>query len=296
MLDFNPINDPNTNIIFTQKKEFFLEMNEWEAKDAICEIGRRVWTKNYIASNDGNLSFKINEDRIVATPTLISKGFMKPSDLVVVNMKGEKVSGERVPTSEIKLHLHIYKSRPDISAVVHVHPPHATAFAIARKQLPKCILPEVEIFLGQIPITDYATPGSEEFARSIDPYIKNHFAFILTNHGAVTLGKDPFDAYYKMETLDQYCMILILAKQIGEWNTLDYKAMSEIFSIKERLGIPDPRSDFKCVEEICKPGVSPDPQSQPAKSPQSKEAKSPQSPNPEIESLVKIILKEKGLI
>lgn len=232
-------------------------MNEWEIKDALCEVGRRIWMRGYVASNDGNLSYRIDDNRVIATPTLISKGFMKPEDMVIIDMDGKQIGGFRKPTSELKFHLNIYKKRPDVRSVVHCHPPHATAFCVARCQLPKCILPEVEIFLGQIPIAPYATPGSVEFAKSIDPYIKDHSTFLLANHGTISFGADIFDAYYKTETVDQYCRILILASQIGDWKTLDFKSMSELFKIKEKLGIPEIRDLNKGLEEVCKPGVTP---------------------------------------
>ena len=232
-----------------------MRFNLWDAREQLCEIGKRLRLKNFVVSNDGNLSCRLDEDRILATPTRISKGFMNPDDLVIVDPEGKQIGGHKKPTSELKLHLEVYRKRPDISAVVHAHPPHATAFAIARTDLPKCVLPEVEIFLGQIPITDYATPGSAEFAKTVDPYIRDHYAFILASHGALTLGEEPFDAYYKMETLDQYCNILMLARQIGEWKTLDYKSMQELFKVKERMGIPEPRANLSSPEDICSPGV-----------------------------------------
>ncbi len=268
-------------------------MREIDAKYAICEIGRRIWTKNYVASNDGNLSCRLGKDRILATPTMISKGFMTPDDLVIVNLKGEQIAGVKKVTSEIKMHLHIYKNRNDIDAIVHAHPPHATAFAITKKQLPKCVLPEVEIFLGQIPIASYATPGTEEFAKSVDPYINQHFAFLLTNHGAVTLGKDPFDAYYKMETLDQYCMILILAKQLGELNKLDYNSMQDIFKLKEKYGISDPRDKSADYNTIC--SINPELKNNQSAGDNKNSSESPDIKN-QIENIVRQVLKEKNII
>ncbi|MCC7391946.1 class II aldolase/adducin family protein [Candidatus Sumerlaeota bacterium] len=222
-----------------------------ELRGALCEVGRRVWQKNYVASNDGNFSFRIAENAVLCTPTMISKGFMKPEDMVIVDLQGNQIGGSRKATSEIKIHLFIYQRRPDVYSVVHVHPPHATAFAVTRQELPKCVLPEIELFLGEIPLVPYATTGTWEFAHSIAPWVENHDAFLLTNHGAVTVGLDPYDAYYKMETLDQYCRILLLAAQAGDWNRIDHAGMMELLRVKEKLGVPDPRG-----VDFCAPGAA----------------------------------------
>lgn len=137
-----------------------------------------------------------------------------------------------------------------------MHPPHATAFAIARLELPKCILPEIELFLGEIPLAPYATTGTWEFARTIAPWVQNHDAFLLTNHGAVTVGLDPFDAYYKMETLDQYCRVFPArwpGRRFG--NRIDHPGMRDLLRLKEKLGIPDPRRG----SDICEAGATPNP-------------------------------------
>ncbi len=136
-------------------------MNLMQLKEEICDIGRRLYNKGFAAGNDGNISYRLNEKEVLCTPTMISKGFMKPSDLCIVDMDGNQISGQRKRSSEIRLHLTIMKARPEIKSVVHCHPPHATAFAIAREPIPQCILPEVEVFLGDVPITKYETPGDQ---------------------------------------------------------------------------------------------------------------------------------------
>jgi L-fuculose-phosphate aldolase len=153
--------------------------------------------------------------------------------------------------------LFIYRERPDIHAVVHVHPPHATAFAIAHRELPKCVLPEVEVLLGEIPLAPYRTTGTWEFARSVAPWVRTHDAMLLTNHGAVTMGQDPFDAYYKMETLDQYCRILLLARQLGDWNRIDLQGMHDLLRLKERLGLRDPRTPEQLCGDTSQPSTPP---------------------------------------
>lgn len=209
---------------------------------AFCEIGRRVWQKDYVASNDGNFSYRLEENLVVATPTMVSKGFMQPEDMVLVDLEGRQVGGHRRLTSEIRIHLFIYRNRPDVRCVVHAHPPHAVAFAIARKPMPRCVLAEAEVNLGPVPIAPYATTGTWEFARTIEPWVRNHDAFLLASHGALVVGHDPFDAFYRLETLEQYARILMLARQLGgEPSTLDMAAMEDLLRLKERIGSADPR-------------------------------------------------------
>lgn len=216
-------------------------MADYDVREALCEIGRRVWTRGFVAANDGNFSFRLGENRILATPTRVSKGFMTPGDLVEIDLEGNRLSGIRSTTSEIKLHLNAYRRRPDIRSVVHVHPPHATAFAISETLLPKGVLEESELCLGEVPLVPYRTTGTWEFARGLDPWIETHDVFLLANHGAVTFGVDPFDAYYKMEVLDQTCQILLLARQAGEWTRIPQKGMEDLLAAKARHGLIDPR-------------------------------------------------------
>ena len=216
-------------------------MIEWELRELFCDIGRRVWQKGFVAANDGNFSARIDEKRILVTPTMVSKGFMKPEDLVVLDIEGKQLEGFRKPTSEIKLHLEILKNRNDVNAIVHTHPPYATAFAVVQEPIPKCILPEVEISLGEIPIIKYETPGSQEIVEAVKPFLNDFNLFLLANHGAIAMGLDLMDAYYKIETIDQYCRILLYAYQIGDPKKIDQRKIQELFKIKEKLGISDRR-------------------------------------------------------
>jgi len=230
-------------------------MREWEIKELLCEIGRRVWTRGYVAANDGNFSIRVEENRVLATPTMLSKGFMKPEDIVTLDMEGNKIDGHRTPTSETLIHLGIYKQRPDVKAVIHVHPPYATAFAVTQEPVPKCVLPEVEIFLGEIPIADYATPGTQSFADSIKPYLQDFNVFLLANHGALAIGEDLEQAYYRMEIVDQYCRVLLYSKQLGRYSQITQDKMRDLFDIKTRLGYSDRRLEQGgCVScEIASP-------------------------------------------
>ena len=216
-------------------------INDRKLKEEICEIGRRVYNKGFAAANDGNISVRVGENEVLCTPTMICKGFMKPEDICAVDMNGDQIAGKRKRTSEVLLHLAIMKERPDVKAVVHCHPPHATAFAVAREPIPQCVLPEVEVFMGEVPMAPYETPGGQEFANTVVPFLKATNTVILTNHGTVTFGKDLTDAYWKTEILDAYCRILILSKQLGGLTYLDEQKSRELIDLKKKLGFDDPR-------------------------------------------------------
>jgi L-fuculose-phosphate aldolase len=218
-------------------------MNEWKLREQMCEIGRRVYNKGFAAANDGNISYRLAEDRVLCTPTRVSKGFMKPDDLCIVDLDGTQVSGKKKRSSEILLHLSVMKARPDVRSVVHCHPPHATAFAVAREPIPKCVLPEIEVFLGEVAISPYETPGSQSFADTVLPYVKDTDTILLANHGTLTYGSDLEDAYFKTEIIDAYCRILILARQIGRVHYYTDEKAAELIRLKPNLGIPDPRLD-----------------------------------------------------
>jgi L-fuculose-phosphate aldolase len=216
-------------------------LNEFKIKEQICEIGRRVYNKGFAAANDGNISVRLNDKEIMCTPTMISKGFMKPEDLCKVDYEGKQIAGTRKRSSEILLHLSVYKHRPDVNAVVHCHPPHATAFAVAHEPIPKCILPEVEVFLGEVPIAVYETPGGQKFAETIVPYLKDCNTILLANHGTITFGPTLEKAYWNSEIIDAYCNILILSKQLGRVNFFSEGQTKELLEFKKKLGYDDPR-------------------------------------------------------
>lgn len=216
-------------------------MSEWKLRELMCEIGRRVYAKGFAAANDGNISYRLDEDRVLCTPTRVSKGFMKPDDLCIVDLDGKQISGKRKRSSEILLHLTIMKARPDVRSCVHCHPPHATAFAVAHEPIPKCTMPEFEVFLGEVAMTKYETPGGPAFADTVLPYVKDTDTIILANHGTITYGSDLEDAYFKTEIIDAYCRILILAKQLGHVEYYDDAKAAELIKLKPNLGIADPR-------------------------------------------------------
>jgi L-fuculose-phosphate aldolase len=206
-------------------------------KKEIIEIGKRVYARGYVASNDGNISARINKKHILITPTGISKGFMKMSDLIVVDMNGKVISGKKKPSSEIQMHLHIYKERTDVNSVCHLHPPYATGFAVAGIPLDQFILQEVIITLGTIPLVPYGTTGTEELYKPLLPVLQNYDAFLLANHGALTVGTDVFNAYYKMETLEHVAQIVFIAKQLGNLNILSAEQVQKLTALREKFGI-----------------------------------------------------------
>lgn len=223
-------------------------MNQWNSgindrslKELICEIGRRVYNKGFAAANDGNISIRVGENAVLCSPTMICKGFMKPEDICAVDMEGNQIAGKRKRTSEILLHLEIMRHRPDVKACVHCHPPHATAFAVANEQIPQCILPEIEVFMGEVPVAPYETPGGQEFASTVTPFLKSTNTIILKNHGTVSFGAHLEEAYWKTEILDAYCKILMLAKDLGQVDYLSEQKSRELLDLKKRLGFDDPR-------------------------------------------------------
>ncbi len=217
-------------------------INDRKLKEDICEIGRRVYNKGFAAANDGNISIRVGENEVLCSPTMICKGFMPPDDICAVDLEGNQIAGKRKRTSEILLHLSIMKHRSDVKAVVHCHPPHATAFAVAGEPIPQCILPEIEVFMGEVPIAPYETPGAQAFANTVVPFLKATNTIILKNHGTISFGKNVEEAYWKTEILDAYCRILLLTKQLGKpVDYLDEVKSRELLDLKKRLGFDDPR-------------------------------------------------------
>lgn len=210
-------------------------------KQDICDIGLRLYNKGFAAANDGNISVRIGENEVLCTPTMQSKGFLKPDDICTIDMTGKQIAGRKKRSSEALLHLEIYRQRADIKSVVHCHPPHATAFAVAREPIPQCVLPEVEVFLGDVPITKYETPGGQAFADTIIPFVDKCNVMILANHGTVSFGEDVEKAYWWTEILDAYCRILMLARQLGHVSYLDQQKSQELLDLKNKWGFSDPR-------------------------------------------------------
>ena len=213
-----------------------MKQNIATLKRSILETGKRLYERGYIASNDGNISARVDAKRFLITPTRMSKGSMKADDLVIVDINGKVISGKRRPSSEMYLHLAIYKHRPDVNSVCHAHPPYATAFAVAGRSFEADVLPEVVINLGSVPLVPYGTPGTVEFVTPLLPFLPAYDAFLLANHGALTVGTDVHSAYYKMETLEHYAQILFLAQLLGNVNTLDEEKVKKLVALRGNFG------------------------------------------------------------
>lgn len=214
-----------------------------QIKQEICDIGDRLYKRGFAAANDGNITYRIGPNEVLCTPTNITKGFMKPSDIATIDLEGNQLAGEKRRSSEALLHLAIMKSRPDVKSVVHCHPPHATAFAVAREAIPTCVLPEVDVFLGNVPIAPYETPGGQAFADTVLPFTAKANTIILAGHGIVSYGESVERAYWLTEILDAYCRILILAKQVGGVEFMSERHGWELLALKKRFGLDDPRHD-----------------------------------------------------
>jgi L-fuculose-phosphate aldolase len=213
-----------------------------ELRDSIVEIGRRLWQRGFVASNDGNISVRVGPDRLLMTPASVSKGFMTPDMMVVTDLDGRVVEGApgRKPSSEALMHLVAYRERPDVGAVVHSHPPLSTGFAVAGIPLDRAVLAEVVTTLGSIPIADYGTPSTPELAEAVAPLVKAHDGLLLANHGALALGKDLFAAYYKMETIEHFARISLVARMLGREHLLSREEVDRLQGLRDRYGIASP--------------------------------------------------------
>ena len=205
----------------------------------ICEVGRRVYQRGFVAANDGNISIRLEADRVLCTPTGVSKGYLNEDMLAICDMDGEQVAGSMKISSEIRMHLEIYKMRADVSAVVHAHPPTATGFAVAGIELTKCVLPEVIVSLGGIPLADYGTPGGPDIVEPMKPLLRDYDAVLMANHGVVTLGSHVMDAHFKMETVEHFAKIALVAQQLGAVHTLADKDVDDLIVLRDRFGIGD---------------------------------------------------------
>lgn len=214
-------------------------IREWETKKLIVEIGKRIWTRGYVAANDGNISVRTGDNEVLTTPTGVSKGFMTPEMIVKIDMQGKILSqhSDYKPSSEVKMHLEVYQKRPDIKAVVHAHPPYSTGFAVAGIPLDKCVLPEAIIMIGSVPIAEYGTPSTAEIPEKIRPYIKTSDVILLQNHGALTLGSDLINAYFKMETLEHTAHIVWNAIQLGNVNILPESERDRLLGLRKKYNL-----------------------------------------------------------
>ena len=206
----------------------------------IVEVGRRLYARGYTASNDGNISVRLGPDRLLMTPTSVCKGFMTAEMMCITDLDGKKVAGERNPSSEMQMHLEVYRRRPDVHAVVHAHPPIATGFAVAGIPLDRAVLAEVVTTLGSVPIAEYATPSTKALPEAVRKYVKAHDGMLLANHGALTLGADLFSAYFKMETIEHFAKISLVARLLGGERILSREEVDRLQGLRGHYGIAAP--------------------------------------------------------
>ncbi|MCI8949576.1 MAG: class II aldolase/adducin family protein [Lachnospiraceae bacterium] len=216
-------------------------MNETEARKAIAEIGKRVYQNGYVGANDGNISCRIQENRIIVTPTGVSKGFMTEEMMVIMKLDGTVIGSGR-PSSEIKMHLRAYQDNPDINGVIHVHPPISTACSVIGMALDQPLVAEGVLVTGNIPIANYAKPGSQQVPESIAPYLKEYHGALLERHGAITWGKDVYQALYRMEAMEHQAKIMLytclLSYLTGKTaNKFSKEELDDLIQIRKDMGI-----------------------------------------------------------
>lgn len=214
--------------------------SETQLRADIVEIGRRLYARGYTASNDGNISVRLDGGRLLMTPKSVCKGFMDAAMMCITDLDGRKLAGDRDPSSEMQMHLEVYRQRPDVHAVVHAHPPVATGFAVAGIPLDRAVLAEVVTTLGSVPIADYATPSTAELPAAVRRYVKAHDGMLLANHGALTLGADLFSAYYKMETIEHFARISLVARLLGGERLLSREEVFRLQGLRGSYGIASP--------------------------------------------------------
>lgn len=271
---------PNSRLFYSPEAE--------AVKKEICAVGRKLWMRQFVDGNGGNISCRIGPNEVICTPTLVSKYDLTPDDLSLVDLKGNQIAGTRPRTSEILLHLEIYKAVPEAKGVVHCHPPHATAYAITGRVPPNLVVPEFEVFVGKVALSPYETPGTVEFAQTVLPFVKEHNTVLLANHGIVCWADTVTHAEWFAEVLETYCWTLVIASQLGApISFISEQKGSDLLAIKKRLGLPDRRFDTSAMKE-CQLSDLEVPNSI-ALAPQTCEKKPFASSKSEIDEIVKVV-------
>lgn len=224
-----------------------MELSYMELREQICDVCHKMWQKGWVAANDGNVSVKLEDGTFLATPTGMSKSFITPEKLVHIDMEGNILEAEEGcrPSSEIKMHLRCYREREDVGAVLHAHPPVATGFAVANKPLDEYSMIETVIALGSVPVTPYGTPSTYEVPEAIAPYLGEHDAVLLQNHGALTVGADVITAYYRMETLELFAQISLNAHMLGGAKEISRENVDRLISMREGYGVTGRHPGYK---------------------------------------------------
>jgi L-fuculose-phosphate aldolase len=202
----------------------------------ICTAGRWIHSRGFVVSTDGNISVRLDSNRVLTSPTGISKGLMSPNDMVITDLQGRKLAGRREPSSELAMHLLIYARRPDINAVCHAHPPVATGHAAAGLPLNKALLSEIVISLGHVPVAQYGTPGTSELSDALDPLVQNYDAILMANHGVVTYGADLLTAFFRMETVEHFAQVSLVTELLGKQVLLSGGDVEKLLAARARYG------------------------------------------------------------
>jgi len=232
-------------------------------KEEMIRVGKKLWERQYVDGNGGNISYRIGQEYVICTPTMCSKGDLAPEDLSLINMENARVCGDRPHTSEVLLHLEIYKAVPQARAVIHCHPPHATAYAITGLTPPGNVIPEQEVFVGPLAITPYETPGTKRFAETVLPYAQKHNTILLGNHGIVCWADTLTHAEWLVEIVDTYCRTIMLAQSLGPIKNIAADKVTDLLEIKKKLGFPDcrfteqesaPAEPFLAMADVCRAG------------------------------------------
>ncbi len=214
-----------------------MSKTEQEFREDIVRVCRLIYQKGWVAANDGNVSIRLDKDRIMCTPTAISKGMVNSEDIIVCDMDGNKVEGNRERTSEIAMHMAIYSLREDVRSVVHAHPPVATGFATAGRPLDKALLPEVIIQLGAVPLASYGLPGTPALSEGMLPFIPHYDALLLENHGCTSYGRDVWEAFFRMEIVEHFARITFVAEMLGGARPLPREEVEKLFAARARYNV-----------------------------------------------------------
>lgn len=223
-------------------------------KEEIVRAGKKLWARDYVDGNGGNLSCRLSSGYVLCTPTLCSKGDLAVEDLCLVSLQNHKAIGGREQSSEIRLHLEIYKAVPQARAVIHCHPPHATAYAITGLIPPAAIIPEAEVFVGPMALAPYETPGTQAFAETVLPFVQRHNTILLANHGIVCWADTVTHAEWYVEVADAYCRTLMLASTLGApIQEIPREKIADLLQLKKRLGLPDCRYETPVKSKASRP-------------------------------------------
>lgn len=227
--------------------------SEEEHRRNICTVGRWLHAQSFVAATDGNISLRLDSQRVLTSPTGISKGIMEPEDLVITDYAGSRLQGSRNPSSELAMHLLIYRLRPEVNAVCHAHPVTATGYAAAGLPLNKALLSEAVIGLGSVPLAQYGTPGTSELTDSIEPFVQSHDAILMANHGVVTCGADLLTAYYRMETVEHFARVALVTELLHKQALLSREDVDKLLLARARYGVEGAAAAFPITSDSSEP-------------------------------------------